>query len=296
MEDMGAQHGGIEVFDPAFKDVLSEDSAVRPIAGGFQFTEGPVWIGEGQCLLFSDIPADTIFRWAEGQGHSIWRQPSRSANGNTVDLEGRLLTCEHGSRTLTRTEEDGTVTVLASTYQGRRLNSPNDAVVKSDGTIWFTDPPYGISPEQKEQSANHVFRLDPGAGEPMPMASDLVMPNGLCFSPDETSLYVADSDRAVHHIRRFPVLPGNNLGPGQVFVTIEKGIPDGIRVDRAGRLFCSAADGIHVFSPRGRLLGKIKTPKTAANCAFGGPGGTILFITATDQVWAVKLTTSGPRR
>jgi len=296
MEDARVQNGGIEVIDSAFGEIFSEESAVRSIAAGFRFTEGPIWIDKGQFLLFSDIPADTIYRWAEGEGHSIWRRPSRNANGNTVDLEGRLLTCEHGSRTLTRTEQDGTVTVLASTYQGRKLNSPNDVVVKSDGTIWFTDPTYGISLEQKEQSANHVFRLDPGTSEPVSVASDFFMPNGLCFSPDERLLCIADSDRAVHHIRRFPVLPGNTLGDGQVFVTIENGIPDGIRVDRTGRVFCSAADGIQVFSPEGRLLGKIKTPKSAANCAFGGPGASTLFIAATDEVWAVKLATSGPKR
>ncbi len=296
MKNMSGRHANIEVFDPAFKEILSEDSPVLPVADGFQFTEGPVWIDRDQCLLFSDIPADTIYRWAEGQGHSIWRHPSHNANGNTIDLEGRLLTCEHGSRTLTRTEQDGIVTVLASTYQGRRLNSPNDAVVSSDGTIWFTDPPYGISPEQQEQSANHVFRLDPGAGEPVPVASDLVRPNGLCFSPDEAYLYLADSDHSIHHVRRFPVLPGNILGDGQVFVTIEQGIPDGMCVDEAGRLYCSAADGIQVFSPQGHLLGKFRTPRTAANCVFGGSGGNILFITATDQVWAVKLATSAPQR
>jgi gluconolactonase len=294
MNDKSAKSPRIEVGDPAFRRVLSAGSSIRMVASGFQFTEGPAWFDAHQFLLFSDIPADTIYRWVEGQGHSVWRQPSRNSNGNTVDLQGRLLTCEHGSRTLTRTMDNGDVTVLAATYQGRKLNSPNDVVVKSDGTIWFTDPPYGISPEQKEQLANHVFRLDPGSSEPVAVVSDFTMPNGLCFSPDESLLYIADSDVSVHHIRRFRVRPGNALEGGEVFVTIEQGVPDGIRVDQAGRLFSTAADGVQVFSPEGVLLGTMKTPEVAANCTFGGPGHSTLFITATSTVWAVDLTTPGP--
>ncbi len=259
------------------------------IADGLQFTEGPVWLDNGGFLLFSDIPADTIYRWSADRGLEVWRHPSQQANGNTLDLEGRVVTCEHGSRSVTRTESDGRVTTLTSTYRGKKLNSPNDLVVSRDGAIWFTDPPYGIEPQQMEQPASYVFRLDPGAAEPVPVADDFSRPNGLCFSPDEQFLYIADSDPEIHHIRRFHVRPDGSLTSGDVFATIAPGIPDGIRVDAAGRLFSSAADGVHIFAPHGKLLGKLRTPKPASNCAFGGPAHNTLFITAVTSVWAVDL-------
>ena len=279
---------------PAMHAILRPDSAVERIATGFRFTEGPVWVPARACLLFSDIPADQILRWAPGGGASVWRQPSRHSNGNTLDREGRLLTCEHGSRHLTRTEADGTVTLLASTYAGKPLNSPNDVVVKSDGTIWFTDPPYGIPADRIEQPHNYVFRRDPGATEPIAVAADFAMPNGLCFSPDEKTLYIADSsDR--HHIRAFAVNSDNTLSGGAVFAVISPGVPDGMRCDDEGRLYSTAADGVHVFAPSGEMLGKILTPETAANCAFGGPEGHTLFITATTSLYATKLAARGAR-
>ena len=292
---MNADHApdaAIQIIDPAFEQMLAPDTAVRRIADGFQFTEGPVWLDNGQFLLFSDIPADTIYRWSEGQGAEVWRHPSHQANGNTVDREGRLVTCEHGSRSVTRTEDDGAVTTLTSTYGGKKLNSPNDIVVARSGAIWFTDPPYGIEPEQAEQPANYVFRLDPGAPEPGPVADDFSRPNGLCFSPDQKLLYIADSDAELHHIRRFRVRSDGSLAAGEIFVTIDPGMPDGIRTDRTGRLFSTAADGVHVFSSEGKLLGKIKTSQSASNCAFGGPARNTLFITAVDSVWAVDLNPS----
>ncbi len=280
-----------EARDDAFRAILLSDSTVTRLATGFRFVEGPVWLDE--ALLFSDIPADTIYRWAGGEEAGVFRQPSRHANGNTLDGQGRLVTCEHGSRTVTRTEPDGTVTTLASTYQGKKLNSPNDAVVKSDGTVWFTDPPYGIKPDQAEQAANRVYRLDAGAAEPVAVAEDFSRPNGLCFSPDEKHLYIADSDTKIHHIRRFRVTAQNTLEGGEVFCTIEPGVPDGIRCDSEGRLYSTAGDGVHVFSPEGHLLGKIHTPKTAANCCFGGADRSTLYITASDSVWAVQLNVTG---
>lgn len=286
----------IEAVRDGFEQIVSPRAEVRLVAGGLQFTEGPAWIelGGGPCLLFSDIPADTIYKWAGGEGHSVWRRPSHNANGNTVDREGRLVTCEHGSRTLTRTGPGGRrPETIARTFGGRKLNSPNDVVVKRDGTVWFTDPPYGIEPEEAEQPANHVFRLDPGAREPAPVADDLSRPNGLCFSPDEKLLWVADSDTEVHHIRRFRVKGGNTLAGGEVFVTITPGVPDGMRTDDAGRLYSTAGDGVQVFGPEGELLGKILTPETAANCTFGGPERRTLFITATSSVWAVELLVRG---
>jgi gluconolactonase len=234
-----------------------------------------------------------MYRWRPGEGHTVWRKPSHHANGNTVDREGRLLTCEHGSRRVTRTERDGSVTVLAESYRGRKLNSPNDVVVKSDGSIWFTDPPYGIEPGEREQPANFVFRL-PGAGEePVALIDDFSRPNGLCFSPEEELLYVADSDHEIHHVRRFRVRGDGGLEGGEVFATIEPGIPDGMRVDAAGRLYVSAKDGVQVFDAEGVLLGKIRTPETAANCTFGGEGKRTLFITAVSTVWAVELAVRG---
>lgn len=285
----------VQIFRDEFREVAPAHAEVRLVADGFGFTEGPAWIEleGGPCLLFSDIPADTIYRWSEGQGHSVWRTPSHNANGNTVDREGRLVTCEHGSRSVTRTEHDGTVVTVASTFGGKKLNSPNDAVVKRDGTVWFTDPPYGVKPEQVEQPANYVFRLDPGASEPVPVADDFTRPNGLCFSPDEKLLYIADSDTAIHHIRRFRVRDDNTLEGGEVFATVAPGVPDGIRTDGTGRLFSTAGDGVQVFDPGGELLGKILTPETAANCAFGGADLRTLYITAVSSVWAVELLVSG---
>ena len=280
-----------EVYDAAFESVLSADARVDLVADGFDFTEGPAWYGG--ALVFSDIPADTIYRWTETEGLSAWRRPSHHANGNTTDCEGRLVTCEHGSRRVTRTEADGTVTELATTHRGKRLNSPNDVVVQEDGTIWFTDPPYGIESDEKEQSAHFVFRLDPGAKEPVAMVDDFSMPNGLAFSPDERVLYVADSDPDVSHIRRFNVSSTHELTGGDVFVSLDEGIPDGIRVDREGRLYSTGGEGVYVFDVGGARLGTIRTPQPAANCAFGGEGMRTLFITARDAVWAVELAVAG---
>ena len=285
----------IQIIDEAFRELLLPDTKVTCIAEGLRFTEGPAWFADGGYLLFSDIPAGVIYRWEPGGKHEPWRDPSHHANGNTVDLQGRLLTCEHGSRTLTRTEPDGSVVTLAATYSGKRLNSPNDVVVKSDGTIWFTDPPYGIRPSNSEQSANYVFRLDDGAADPVAIIDDFSRPNGLCFSPDESLLYVADSDTEIHHIRRYRVRPDNTVEGGEVFATIDPGLPDGMRVDEAGRLFSTSAEGVHILSTEGKLLGKIRTPETAANCTFGGPDKKTLFITATSRVWAVNLAVAGAR-
>jgi len=287
------QPGSVEVLHESFKAVADAGTQVRQVASGHKFTEGPTWYNAEACLLFSDIPANRIYKWTEAGGVIVWREPSHNTNGNTTDSEGRLVSCEHGSRRVTRTVRDRTVEVLCSTYKGRRLNSPNDVAVKRDGTIWFTDPPYGIKPGQVEQDANYVFRLDPGAKEPVAVASDFARPNGICFSPDEKVLYVADSDRGKHHVRRFQVQKDRTLAGGEVFCTIEPGVPDGIRCDADGRLYVSAGDGVQVFSPAGRLIGKIRTPLSAANCAFGGADGKTLFITARTGVWAVGLKVKG---
>jgi gluconolactonase len=285
----------IEVLDGAMREAIAPDAAVREVATGLKFTEGPVWMDtpEGGCLLFSDIPADTIYRWTEAKGLEVFRKPSRNSNGNTTDRQGRLVTCEHGSRTLTRTEKDGSVTTLASTYKGKRLNSPNDVAVKSDGTIWFTDPPYGIRPAEQEQPANYVFRLDPGAGEPVAVADDFPRPNGLCFSPDEKYLYVADSDGQVSHIRRFRVARDGALAEDMVFAKIAPPVPDGIRCDRQGRLWVTGGDGVHVLDTEGKLLGKVRLPVRPANCAFGDKDRKTLYITARQNVYAVRVLVAG---
>jgi len=283
----------IEVIQPSMRNVIHEDAEPVCIAEGLRFTEGPCWWASAGCLIFSDIPADTLYRWTEQEGAAVFRRPSRRANGNTVDMDGNLITCEHGSRTVTRTTPGCDVTTIASSYRGRKLNSPNDVVVRSDGAVWFTDPPYGVKPEEREQPANYVFRLDPGADEPMAACDSLSRPNGLCFSPDERILYIADSDTETHHIRRFGLGPDNTLTGGDVFAVIGCGVPDGLRCDADGRLYSTAGDGVWVFDAGGTLLGKIHTPETAANCTFGGTEGRTLFITATSRVWAVDLKVAG---
>jgi gluconolactonase len=279
----------IAVWDDEMLEVVLPGEGMERLVDGLRFTEGPVWVPAEQALLLSDVPADTIYRWSEADGLSVFRRPSNQANGNTLDGRGRLITCEHQARRVTRTAADGTVEVIATTYAGRRLNSPNDVVVRSDGSIWFTDPPYGVRPDQQEQPANFVFRLDPGGGEPTAVVSDFSRPNGLCFSPDEGYLYVADSDDDIHHVRRFRVTPEGTLTDDTVFADIRPGLPDGIRTDDAGRLYVTAGDGVQVFAPDGRKLGVLTTPKPAANCAFGAADGRTLFVTARDGLYAIDL-------
>jgi gluconolactonase len=274
-------------IEDEFLQILTPESRVEPIGEGFQFTEGPAWLPHGY-LVFSDIPADTMYRWTSVDGMNVFRRPSHHANGNTVDLQGRLVSCHHGSRRVTRTEEDGAVTVLASEYNGKKLNSPNDAVVKSDGTIWFTDPTYGLKGREKELDGNYVFRLDPETGRMDVVADDFDMPNGLCFSPDEDILYIADSGKEPL-VRVFNVAGDGTLEGGERFATMPEGVPDGMRVDQAGRLFSTSGEGVCVYGPDGVLLGKILTPETAANCEFGGPDGRRLYITATSGVYRVDL-------
>ena len=302
------------IYSDSFREILLPESRVMRLAEGLKFTEGPVWLREADCLLFSDLGAGKIMRWSERDGLSVWRDPSNFANGNTLDANGSLITCEHGTRRVTATAsvaragQDSGISILAQSYAGKRLNSPNDIVVKSDRTIWFTDPPYGIRPEQVEQPANYVFRLDPGAAEPVPVTDSFLRPNGLCFSPDESLVYVADSSTERHHVRVFRVMADNRLSPhppapspsvergsGDVFATIEPGVPDGMRVDKGGRVYITAGDGVHVYSPGGQCLGRIRVPEVTANCTFGGSDGRTLFMTASTGLYAVKLNASGAR-
>lgn len=293
-----------EIRDPRFRDLLVSSAALEELYSGCRWAEGPVWFNDGGYLLFSDIPNERVLRWVEGAGTSVYRAPSQFINGNTRDREGRLVSCEHGGRRVIRTEIDGAVTTLADRHDGKRLNSPNDVVVKSDGSVWFTDPSYGILSDyegykaDEEQVSRNVYRLDPATGELIVMIDDFLQPNGLCFSPDETLLYVADSGAshkpdAPRHIRVFDVTEGKRLTNGRVFAHIDKGIPDGMRTDMEGNLWSSAADGVHCFHPDGTLLGKILVPQAVANLTFGGPKKNRLFITASTSLYAIYTATRG---
>jgi gluconolactonase len=256
------------------------------------------------CLLWSDIPNQRILRWVPDGHVSVFRQPSNFTNGNTRDRQGRLVSCEHGGRRVTRTEIDGSITVLADSYNGKRLNSPNDVVVRSDDTIWFTDPTYGILSDyegykaEPEQQTRNVYRLDPASGEITIVVDDFGQPNGLAFSPDETKLYVADSSSShditrPRHIRVFDVVDGKTLANGREFCALDNGLPDGFRLDTLGNVWTSAADGVHCFSPEGKLLGKVLVPQTVANVTFGGPRKNRLFITATKSLYSVYVAVTG---
>ncbi len=293
----------LEIHDDRFARLVHPMSQLEQIATGFTWTEGPVWFGDRDCLLFSDIPSQRILRWSQGDGVSVFRAGSGFNNGNTRDRQGRLIGCRHGARDVVRTEIDGTLTVLAAEHDGRRLNSPNDVVVSSDGAIWFTDPTYGILSNfegvraRPEQAARHVFRIDPQSGAVVPVIGDFVQPNGLCFSPDERRLYVAESgsshdDSVPAIIRQFDV-DGAGVTDVGVFAEIDNGLPDGMRTDMQGNLWSSAGDGVHCFDAHGTLLGKILVPETVANLCFGGADGQRMFITATSSVYRVFVDVKG---
>jgi len=289
-----------QVLDRRFRDLVLPNVRLRKISGGHLWTEGPVWFPAHQCLLFSDIPNQKIFRWMCDGSVNVFRDNSDFANGNTIDLNGRLITCQHGTRSVTRTEHNGAITTLADGFEGRRLNSPNDVVVKSDRSIWFTDPTYGILSNYEgykatpEQKYNNVFRLDPVTGTLTSVTSEFHKPNGLAFSNDEALLYIAESgsshDEAIPAvIRVYDVVDGNRLENGRDFAEIDQGLPDGIRVDCYGNVWSSAADGVHCFDPTGVLLGKILVPETVSNLTFGGARGNELLITATTSVYAIHV-------
>jgi len=264
----------------------------EPLATGFQFTEGPVWMPDGY-LLFSDIPANCIYQWTPDGQVEVWRQPSGHANGLTADQQGRLIACEHGNRRVSRTEADGTIVALADRYAGRRLNSPNDLVVKSDGTVYFTDPPYGIEPEDQEQPCNGLYRILPD-GRLELLADDFDRPNGLAFSPDESILYVADSPR--RHVRAFDVHPDGTLVNSRIIADMDHpqpGSPDGMKMDVEGHLYVAGATGVWVFEPDGTHLGVIVTPERPANCAWGDDGRKSLYITARTSLYRIHVKVPG---
>ena len=286
-----------QVLDDRFAGTGGDRWVERVFSDG-RWLEGPAYSPAGRYVLFSDIPNDRVLRYDEVSGRTdVVASPAGFPNGRTVDAQGRFVTCEHGRRRVTRTEHDGSVTVLADSWQGRRLNSPNDVVVHSDGSIWFTDPTYGILSDyeghaaESEIGARHVFRLDPAGRVPEVVAADFVQPNGLAFSADERRLYVVDSDR--HTIRVFDV-DGAVLHGGAVFAADEQGY-DGLRFDSTGRLWCAAQDGVHCYHPDGTLLGKLVVPEVVANLAFGGPQRNQLYLTATTSLYTLRVNFRGAR-
>jgi gluconolactonase len=295
---------GFEIRDRRFRRYILDNAPLEELASGFRWIEGLVWMGDANCLLFQDLPRNRTMRWIEEVGASVYRTPSDYANGQTRDRQGRLIACSHGGRCLYRTEPDGKVTKLVAHHNGKRLNAPNDVVVKSDGTIWFSDPLYGISNDyeggrQTSEQPPAMYRLHPETGDVRVMAGDFEGPNGLAFSPDERRLYVAETgdqtrDNPRQYIRVFDVSPdGTRLSGGAVFHKIEPGYCDGLRVDEDGNLWSSAGDGVHCISPQGELLGKVLVPHTVSNLTFGGPLKNRLFIGGSHTLYAIFLNRRG---
>jgi gluconolactonase len=298
----------IIAVDPRFKLCFAGHVRVERLWTGARWSEGPAWFAAGRYLIWSDIPNNRMMRLTDpGDQVSVFRERSNNSNGNTVDNQGRLVTCEHLTRRVTRTEWDGSITVLAEKWRGKRLNSPNDAVVKSDDSIWFTDPSYGIDTDYEgdrqaqEIDGCHVYRIDPGSGAVEQVVDDMVRPNGIAFSPDEKYLYIADTG-ATHvadgprHIRRFMVSEdGRSLMGGEVLAESTAGLFDGFRVDRNGRIWTSTGEGVHCLEPDGALIGKILIPEIVGNVTFGGVKRNRLFICGTTSLYSVYLTTNGSK-
>jgi gluconolactonase len=285
----------LDVGNPCLHDLVDSRAGLELLAGGFQFLEGPVWLARQQALVFSDIPGNCLYRWQDGRGVTILRASSHMANGNTCDSLGRLLTCEHATSRVTRTEPDGRVRVIASHYDGRELNSPNDIVVRSDGCVYFTDPNFGRRPTRvgvprpQQQPCQAVYRWDPMTENLERVAGDFDQPNGLCFSLDERCLLVNDSPRG--HIRIFEVLPDGRLRGGRVWAEVRAdgpGVPDGMKVDEQGNVWCAGPGGLHVFDPAGRFLGRVRLPEQAANFAWGEADGLSLFVTASASLYRLR--------
>jgi gluconolactonase len=300
----------VEVVDPRFAKYKVNNAAVERLYTGARWAEGPVWFGDGRYLVFSDIPNNRMLRWLEDTGEvSVFRTPSNYSNGNTRDRQGRLITCEHDARRVTRTEHDGTITVLIDQFEGKKLNAPNDVVVHSDGAIWFSDPGYGIMSNYEGHKAAfelpaNVYRLDPRTRKATVVASGMDKPNGLCFSPDEKRLYIVDTGVPKHPGDPHPIFvydveDGVRLTNKRLFVNMAPGTSDGIRCDVDGNVWSAAGwagegyNGVHVFAPDGTLIGKIHLPETCANLCFGGSKRNRLFMAASQSLYAVYVETQG---
>jgi len=299
-----------EVFDDRFRRYAGGCVHLEKLYTGCRWAEGPAYFSAGRYLVWSDIPNDRIMRWDETDGSvSVFRTPAMNTNGHTIDREGRLVSCEHRGRCVSRIEHDGSRTVLVSHYQGKKLNSPNDLVVKSDGTIWFTDPSYGIDSDYEGDAAPselggacHVYRFDPVRNDLSAVATDFEKPNGLAFSPDESLLYIADTG-ATHvsngprHIRRFRVgADGKSLEGGEIFAECHVGLFDGFRIDVHGNIWTSTGLGVDCYTPDGTLIGRVRVPEVVANLCFGGPKRNRLFICGTTSLYAIYVNTQGALR
>jgi gluconolactonase len=295
----------VQVLDPAFEKYRIRLAAVERLATGFRWTEGPVWFGDGRFLLFNDIPNNRTMKWEEETGAvSVFRKPSNNANGNTRDRQGRLVTCEHDARRVTRTEHDGTVAVVCDRFDGKPLSSPNDVVCKSDGSIWFTDPPFGILGNYEghvdtPELPTNVYRVDGRTGQATVVTGDVNRPNGLCFSPDESKLYVVESGVTPRTIRVFDVVDGGTrLGNGRIFLNCGEDVPDGFRCDTDGNLWCGFGggeghDGVGVLTPEAKLIGRILLPGRCANLCFGGVKRNRLFMAGSQSLYSLYVNAQG---
>ena len=288
----------LDVRSPKLLDLIDADAQLEQLGTGCEFTEGPVWHAEGKFLLFSDIPANKMKKWTAEEGITNFRVPSGKSNGLTYDKQGRLVTAEHANRRVSRTEADGTVVTIASHYEGKRLNSPNDVIVKSDGSIYFSDPPYGLTADygvegEQDLDFQGVYRLSPDGQTVTLLVDDFDRPNGLCFSPDESILYINDTERM--HIRVFDVQSDGTIANGQIFAEEEgeDGVPDGMKIDVHGNVYLTGPGGIWIFDPSGEHLGVLQTPERAANLGWGGDDWSTLFITASTSLYSIQCKVSG---
>ena len=288
----------LDVRSPKLLDLIDPDAQLEQLGTGCEFTEGPVWHSEGKYLLFSDIPANQMKKWTAEEGITNFRVPSGKSNGLTYDKQGRLVTCEHANRRVSRTAADGTVETIASHYEGKRLNSPNDVIVKSDGSIYFSDPPYGLTADygvegEQDLDFQGVYRLSPDGQTLTLLVDDFDRPNGLCFSPDESILYIDDTERM--HIRAFDVQPDGTIANGRIFAEEEgdDGVPDGMKIDAHGNVYLTGPGGIWIFDTSGEHLGVLQTPERAANLGWGGDDWSTLFITASTSLYSIQCKVSG---